>query len=148
MSYCKEHPTWIYVRYTTNDVQSALRRQADLFEEAGSHGFLVRGTSFDKCGGNRLKDRDGLRSMLDAVKAGRVESVMIRDLDQISRNSYLLVGVIEIFRQHDIYLITTECDLNEELARVGLGRYVGDRFTRASFGQPRFDVSLPFADKL
>ena len=43
MSYCKEHPTWIYVRYTTNDVQSALRRQADLFEEAGSHGFLVRG---------------------------------------------------------------------------------------------------------
>ena len=47
MSYCKEHPTWIYVRYTTNDVQSALRRQADLFEEAGSHGFLVRGTSFD-----------------------------------------------------------------------------------------------------
>lgn len=119
-----------------------------MFEEAGSHGFLVRGTSFDKCGGNSLKDRDGLRSMLDAVKAGRVESVMIRDLDQISRNSYLLVGVIEIFRQHDIYLITTECDLNEELARVGLGRYVGDRFTRASFGQPRFDVSLPFADKL
>lgn len=56
MSYCKEHPTWIYVRYTTNDVQSALRRQADLFEEAGSHGFLVRGTSFDKCGGNSLKD--------------------------------------------------------------------------------------------
>ena len=97
MSYCKEHPTWIYVRYTTNDVQSALRRQADLFEEAGSHGLLVRGTSFDKCGGNSLKDRDGLRSMLDAVKAGRVESVMIRDLDQISRNSYLLVGVIESF---------------------------------------------------
>lgn len=57
-----------------------------------------------------------------------------------------VLGTFEEYISRD--LITTECDLNEELARVGLARYVGDRFTRASFGQPRFDVSLPFADKL
>lgn len=94
MSYCKEHPTWIYVRYTTNDVQSALRRQADLFEEAGSHGFLVRGTSFDKCGGNSLKDRDGLRSMLDMI--------------------------LLFMQKHGAVLITTKTNLRYELYLTGL----------------------------
>ena len=44
---------------------------------------------------------------------------MVRDLEQISRNSYILVGVIEILRQNDVYLITTECDLNAELINSG-----------------------------
>ncbi len=109
--------------------------------------FFVRGTSFDHCSGNTLKDRIGLRSMLDAVENGRVEAVMVRDLEQISRNSYILVGVIEILRQNDVYLITTECDLNAELINSGLERFVGDRFTRASFGKPRFDVRLPLMDQ-
>ena len=43
-----------------------------------------------------MKDRIGLRSMLDVVENGRIEAVMVRDLEQISRNSYILVGVIEI----------------------------------------------------
>lgn len=59
----------------------------------------------------------------------------------------LLVGVIEIFRRRDVYLITTECDLNAELINCGLERFVGDRFTRASFGKPRFDVRLPLMDQ-
>ena len=68
--------------------------------------------------------------MLDAVENNLVEAVIVRDLEQISRNSYLLVGVIEIFRRRDVYLITTECDLNTELINSGLERFVGDRFTR------------------
>lgn len=119
----------------------------NLIDEAAGHGFLVRGTSFDHCSGNTLKDRIGLRSMLDAVENGRIEAVMVRDLEQISRNSYILVGVIEILRQNDVYLITTECDLNAELINSGLERFVGDRFTRASFGKPRFDVRLPLMDQ-
>ena len=86
-------------------------------------------------------------SMLDAVENGRIEAVMVRDLEQISRNSYILVGVIEALRQNDVYLITTECDLNAELINSGLERFVGDRFTRASFGKPRFDVRLPLMDQ-
>ena len=101
----------------------------------------------EHCSGNTLKDHIGLRSMLDAVENNRIEAVMVRDLEQISRNSYILVGVIEILRQNDVYLITTECDLNAELINSGLERFVGDRFTRASFGKPRFDVRLPLMDQ-
>ena len=81
------------------------------------------------------------------VENNLVEAVIVRDLEQISRNSYLLVGVIEIFRRRDVYLITTECDLNTELINCGLERFAGDRFTRASFGKPRFDVRLPLMDQ-
>ena len=138
---------WIYVRCANSDPRIAFDRLYDLIDEAAGHGFLVRGTSFDHCSGNTLKDRIGLRTMLDAVENGRVEAVMVRDLEQISRNSYILVGVIEILRQNDVYLITTECDLNAELINSGLERFVGDRFTRASFGKPRFDVRLPLMDQ-
>ena len=137
----RNHDVWIYVRCANSDPRIAFDRLYDLIDEAAGHGFLVRGTSFDHCSGNTLKDRIGLRTMLDAVENGRIEAVMVRDLEQISRNSYILVGVIEILRQNDVYLITTECDLNAELINSGLERFVGDRFTRASFGKPRCSTS-------
>ena len=143
----RNHDVWIYVRCANSDPRIAFDRLYDLIDEAAGHGFLVRGTSFDHCSGNTLKDRIGLRTMLDAVENGRIEAVMVRDLEQISRNSYILVGVIEILRQNDVYLITTECDLNAELINCGLERFAGDRFTRASFGKPRFDVHLPLMDQ-
>ena len=143
----RNHDVWIYVRCANSDPRIAFDRLYDLIDEAAGHGFLVRGTSFDHCSGNTLKDRIGLRSMLDAVENGRIEAVMVRDLEQIGRNSYILVGVIEALRQNDVYLITTECDLNAELINSGLERFVGDRFTRASFGKPRFDVRLPLMDQ-
>ena len=93
-----------YVRCANSDPRIAFDRLYDLIDEAAGHGFLVRGTSFDHCSGNTLKDRIGLRTMLDAVENGRIEAVMVRDLEQISRNSYILVGVIEILRQNDVYL--------------------------------------------
>ena len=143
----RNHDVWIYVRCANSDPRIAFDRLYDLIDEAAGHGFLVRGTSFDHCSGNTLKDRIGLRSMLDAVENGRIEAVMVRDLEQISRNSYILVGVIEALRQNDVYLITTECDLNAELINSGVERFVGDRFTRASFGKPRFDVRLPLMEQ-
>ena len=147
MNLMRNHDVWIYVRCANSDPRIAFDRLYDLIDEAAGHGFLVRGTSFDHCSGNTLKDRIGLRTMLDAVENNRIEAVIVRDLEQISRNSYILVGVIEILRQNDVYLITTECDLNTELINSGLERFVGDRFTRASFGKPRFDVRLPLMDQ-
>ena len=84
----RNHDIWIYVRCANSDPRIAFDRLYDLIDEAAGHGFLVRGTSFDHCSGNTLKDRNS-----------------------------------------------------------GLERFVGDRFTRASFGKPRFDVRLPLMDQ-
>lgn len=74
----RNHDVWIYVRCANSDPCIAFDRLYDLIDEAAGHGFLVRGTSFDHCSGNTLKDRIGLRSMLDAVENGRIEAVMVR----------------------------------------------------------------------
>ena len=136
----RNHDVWIYVRCANSDPRIAFDRLYDLIDEAAGHGFLVRGTSFDHCSGNTLKDRIGLRTMLDAVENGRIEAVMVRDLEQISRNSYILVGVIEILRQNDKIAIISS-------SKNRLERFAGDRFTRASFGKPRFDVRLPLMEQ-
>ena len=147
MNLMRNYEAWIYVRCANSNPQIAFDRMTDLIDEAAGHGFLVRGTSVDQSSGNTLKDREGLRIMMEAVQKKSVEAVIVRDLAQISRNSYILLGVIQIFRQRDVYLITTECDLNDELVQAGLEQFVGDRFTRASFGKPRFDVRLPLMDQ-
>ena len=59
----RNHDIWIYVRCANSDPRIAFDRLYDLIDEAAGHGFLVRGTSFDHCSGNTLKDRIGLRSM-------------------------------------------------------------------------------------
>ena len=70
MNYRQDHPAWIYVRCASVNAATAFDRLYDLIDEAAGHGFLVRGTSFDHCSGNTLKDRNGLRAMLDAVEEG------------------------------------------------------------------------------
>lgn len=81
MNYRQDHPAWIYVRCASVNAAAAFDRLYDLIDEAAGHGFLVRGTSFDHCSGNTLKDRNGLRAMLDAVENNLVEAVIVRDLE-------------------------------------------------------------------
>ena len=76
MNYRQDHPAWIYVRCSSVNAATAFDRLYDLIDEAAGHGFLVRGTSFDHCSGNTLKDRNGLRAMLDAVENNLVEAVI------------------------------------------------------------------------
>jgi hypothetical protein len=78
MNYRQDHPAWIYVRCANSNPQMAFDRLYDLIDEAAGHGFLVRGTSFDHCGGNTLKDRNGLRAMLDAVENNLIEATWSR----------------------------------------------------------------------
>ena len=52
----RNHDVWIYVRCANSDPCIAFDRLYDLIDEAAGHGFLVRGTSFDHCSGNTLKE--------------------------------------------------------------------------------------------
>ena len=63
----RNHDVWIYVRCANSDPRIAFDRLYDLIDEAAGHGFLVRGTSFDHCSGNTLKDRIGLRSIRNKI---------------------------------------------------------------------------------
>ena len=93
---------------------------------------------------------DLTENVLAGMLGGYVESWDNLDQDGrawIAADAIACENAVEILRQNDVYLITTECDLNDELINSGLERFVGDRFTRASFGKPRFDVRLPLMDQ-
>ena len=145
----KEYKVWAFARSAAPNLPALEEQLADVMREADRRGYIIVNSCMEQKYGTEFwrPDLFAMRTMLDAVENGRIEAVMVRDLEQISRNSYILVGVIEILRQNDVYLITTECDLNAELINSGLERFVGDRFTRASFGKPRFDVRLPLMDQ-
>ena len=68
---------WIYVRCANSAQRIAFDRLYDPIDEAAGRGFRVRGTSFDHCSGNTLKDRIGLRTMRDAVENNRVEAWLL-----------------------------------------------------------------------
>ena len=70
MRLMRNHKVWIYVRSANSNPQIAFDRMNDLIDEAAGHGFLVRGTSVDQCSGNTLKDRDGLRIMMESEHCG------------------------------------------------------------------------------
>ena len=142
----KEYKVWAFARSAAPNLPALEEQLAEVMREADRRGYIIINSCMEQKYGTEFW-RPALLAMLTAVQQGRVNAVMVRDLEQISRNSYILVGVIEILRQNDVYLITTECDLNAELINSGLERFVGDRFTRASFGKPRFDVRLPLMDQ-
>ena len=142
----KEYKVWAFARSAAPNLPALEEQLAEVMREADRRGYIIINSCMEQKYGTEFW-RPALFAMLTAVQQGRVNAVMVRDLEQISRNSYILVGVIEILRQNDVYLITTECDLNAELINSGLERFVGDRFTRASFGKPRFDVRLPLMDQ-
>ena len=145
----KTTPSWIYVRCANSNPQHVpLTGCMTLSTKPPDTAFSCAAHLLTIAAETRLKDRNRSADLCwTRWRTIWIEAVIVRDLEQISRNSYLLVGVIEIFRRRDVYLITTECDLNAELINSGLERFVGDRFTRASFGKPRFDVRLPLMDQ-
>lgn len=49
--------------------------------------------------------RMGLQQMLKAVKSGSVRAVMLQDLFRLSRDTAVLVQILEFFQSHNIMLI-------------------------------------------
>lgn len=76
----RNHDIWIYVRCANSDPRIAFDRLYDLIDEAAPDTvFLCAAHLLTIAAENTLKDRIGLRTMLDAVENGRVEAVMVRD---------------------------------------------------------------------
>ena len=49
--------------------------------------------------------RMGLQQMLKAVKSESVRAVMLQDLFRLSRDTAVLVQILELFQSHNIMLI-------------------------------------------
>ena len=64
----------------------------------------VAGNSQDMSTGRNIR-RMGLQQMLKAVKSESVRAVMLQDLFRLSRDTAVLVQILELFQSHNIMLI-------------------------------------------
>ena len=97
-------PIWLYSRSSDRNPAALFRQMESLREEAERQGYYVAGNSQDMSTGRNIR-RMGLQQMLKAVKSGSVRAVMLQDLFRLSRDTAVLVQILEFFQSHNIMLI-------------------------------------------
>ena len=98
------YPIWLYSRSSDRNPVVLFRQMESLWEEAKRQGYQVAGNSQDMSTGINPQ-RMGLQQMLKAVKSGSVRAVMLQDLFRLSRDTAVLVQILEFFQSHNIMLI-------------------------------------------
>lgn len=94
----------IYARVSTND-QTTQNQVLVLRELAKSHNATVTAEFLDKGASGVKKDRDALKAMLTAAKAGKFETLYVYSIDRLSRSTKDLIQVVEELNSLGITLV-------------------------------------------
>lgn len=80
----------------------------DLRREAARRGWIVAAEFSDETSGTKFDkiDRPGLDKMLDGVRAGEFDAILILRLDRLGRSLKHLVELAELFRERDVALVS------------------------------------------
>ena len=100
---------WLYGRLSNDDdvMMNSLENQLEIVREyARKQGYQIVGESYDDNVSGMRFDRKGLNQVTQAVDAGKIDAVIVKDLSRLGRN-YIEVGKLteEFFPQHDIRLV-------------------------------------------
>lgn len=110
---------WIYAR-TADERPCVLENQlAELCWEAESRGYHIEGNSAERCGAGALH-RPALFAMLEAVRRGQVDVVMVTRLSRFSYHRLAVYLILCFLQEHGVALITTEYNLRYILYVRGL----------------------------
>ncbi len=80
---------WLYYRLSRDedDELNSLRNQKSIIESyALTHGHTIVGESFDDNVSGMHFDREGIEKLCEAVEAGQVEAVVVKDLSRLGRH--------------------------------------------------------------
>ena len=80
---------WLYYRLSRDedDELNSLRNQKSIIESyALSHNHTIVGESFDDNVSGMHFDRDGIEKLCEAVEAGQVEAVVVKDLSRLGHD--------------------------------------------------------------
>jgi len=112
---------WIYGRSRSQNSTVLFTQVSELLEEAEQRGYIVVGASQDQADGRNLH-RVGLKAMMDTVRRGSVNTVMIGDLSRFSHDNKTLFRILCFLQDHGAVLVTARTDLRYELSIRGLER--------------------------
>lgn len=96
----------LYARVSTSD-QDELLQLPRLREVASARGLLIVGEWTDEASGRDL-NRPGWTDLMDAVRHGRVDEILVTKLDRMVRNLQLLLSELEEIGRHGVTVTTLD----------------------------------------
>ena len=100
---------WLYYRLSRDedDEQNSLRNQKSIIESyALAHGHTIVGESFDDNISGMHFDRDGIEKLCEAVEAGGVEAVIVKDLSRLGRHRTQTEVFIDYLRRNGVRVLS------------------------------------------
>lgn len=107
----------LYARVSTADQDETLQLPR-LREYAASRGYTVIGEYTDEASGKDLR-RPGWASLLESVKAGSLDMILVVKLDRIVRNLQLLLSELELLGSYEVKLMTLDMGVIDPISPAG-----------------------------
>jgi len=104
----KKH-AWLYCRVnsTVNEHDCLEKQKKELMDFAGQMDFEIEGISQDTCNGMDF-DRNGLAEVSEAVTAGKVSILLIKDLSRLGRDMLKVTEFIQQLNEQGIKVYSSE----------------------------------------
>ena len=106
---------WLYARLSNDDdpEMDSLANQMEICKEfALGQGYSIAGSSFDDNVSGMKFNRKGLDMLTDAVEAGQVDAVIVKDLSRLGRHKIQTALFIDYLRQKNVVVISVTENLN------------------------------------
>ena len=106
---------WLYARLSNDDdpEMDSLANQMGICKEfALGQGYSIAGSSVDDNVSGMKFNRRGLDMLTDAVEAGQVDAVIVKDLSRLGRHKIQTALFIDYLRQKNVAVISVTENLN------------------------------------
>ena len=100
---------WLYYRLSRDEDEelNSLMNQRSIIESyALSHGHIIVGESFDDNISGMHFDRDGIEQLTEAVDAGLIDAVIVKDLSRLGRHRTQTAVFIEYLRKNRVRVLS------------------------------------------
>lgn len=96
--------TWIYCRTVYPDDNALMQQQAVLTDYAKEQGLVIVGCTAE-CASGLDTSRTGLREIFDAVDAGKVDLLLVKDVSRLSRNVMAVSDCLNWLKKRSVDVI-------------------------------------------
>lgn len=128
---------WLYYRLSRDEdekLNSLTNQRKIIFEYAVTHGHEVVGESFDDNVSGMHFNREGIDRIYEAVEAGKIEAVIVKDLSRLGRHRTQTALFIDYLREHDVRVLSATENIdtfneNDDLI-IGFKGLVNDFYAR------------------
>lgn len=106
---------WLYARLSNDDdpEMDSLANQMEICKEfALKQGYSIAGSFFDDNVSGMKFNRRGLDMLTDAVEAGQVNAIIVKDLSRLGRHKTQTALFIDYLRQKNVAVISVTENLN------------------------------------